>query len=181
MRTQTIVNQFLATSAALIIAFAAILSESTFADDAEKPQVARLIQQLGDDSFETRERAQQALIDLGQQAVPLLQKAAASTNAEVAFRARQALRSITSLEPAEQQRLRALGVKAFHTGDHATMLRSYRRLSHVSNASLDDHRWHGHAQQLLSNWQEAASSLCATRPPYSACCRWPCSGKSAGD
>lgn len=158
MKTRSVISQILAISAAWIVTVAAILPENALAEDTKQPQVTKLIQQLGDDNFETREKAQQTLIDLGQQAVPLLQKAAESTNAEVAFRARQALRAITSLDPAEQKKLRALGFVSLCTGDHATMLRSYRRLSQVSNASLDDHRWHGHAEQLLGNWREAAKA-----------------------
>lgn len=126
------------------------------AEDVETARIEELVRQLGDDDFETREQALQKLVDLGQDAMPLLQKAAKSANAEVSFRARQAIRVITSLEPAEQAKLRSLGQKAFYSGDHALMRRSYRRLAQVSNASIDDHRWYGHAQQLLGNWDEAA-------------------------
>jgi len=126
------------------------------AEDASESQIAELVRQLGDDDFDTREQALLKLIDLGQDALPQLREAAESKNAEISFRARQAIRAITSLEPAEQKKLRTLGQEAFYTGDHATMLRCYRRLSQVSNASVDDHRWHGHVQQLLGNWGRAA-------------------------
>jgi len=60
--------------------------------DGEK--VRALIRQLGDDSFEVREKATQALIALGEPAVPFLQPAAKSTDLEVARRAERCLQAI---------------------------------------------------------------------------------------
>jgi hypothetical protein len=68
--------------------------------DADK--VRALIRQLGDDSFEIREKASQALIALGEPAVPFLQAAAKSTDLEVARRAERCLQAIIK-DPARRQ------------------------------------------------------------------------------
>ena len=68
--------------------------------DADK--VRALIRQLGDDSFEIREKATQALIALGEPAAPFLQPAAKSTDLEVARRAERCLQAIIK-DPARRQ------------------------------------------------------------------------------
>ena len=60
--------------------------------DGEK--IRALIRQLGDDSFETREKATQALIAQGEPAVPFLQAALKSTDLEVVHRAERCLQTI---------------------------------------------------------------------------------------
>src|SRR5262249_2755008 len=71
--------------------------------DVDPDKIRAMIRQLGDDSFEAREKATQALITLGQAAVPLLQQAVKSTDLEVARRAERCLAAIRK-EPAQQQR-----------------------------------------------------------------------------
>ena len=68
--------------------------------DADK--VRALIRQLGDGSFEIREKATQALIALGEPAAPFLQPAAKSTDLEVARRAERCLQAIIK-DPARRQ------------------------------------------------------------------------------
>ncbi len=61
------------------------------ASDQEQERLEKLVNQLGDDSFEVRERASAAIARLGPLAVARLQKAAASGDAEIARRARDSL------------------------------------------------------------------------------------------
>src|SRR5262249_57165752 len=68
--------------------------------DMEK--VRLLIRQLGDDSFEVREKATQALIAIGEPAVPFLRQAAKSTDPEVVRRAERILQAIVK-EPAQRE------------------------------------------------------------------------------
>jgi hypothetical protein len=68
--------------------------------DMEK--VRLLIRQLGDDSFEVREKATQALIKMGEPAVPFLRQAAKSTDPEVVRRAERCLQAIVK-EPAQRE------------------------------------------------------------------------------
>jgi hypothetical protein len=68
--------------------------------DVEK--VRALIRQLGDDSFEVREKASQALIAVGEPAVPFLREAAKSTDPEVVRRADRCLQAILK-DPAQRE------------------------------------------------------------------------------
>jgi len=61
-------------------------------DSPVRREVARLIEQLGDDSFRVREAASAELLRLGSVIRPLLTGAAASDDAEVAWRVRRILR-----------------------------------------------------------------------------------------
>jgi hypothetical protein len=61
---------------------------------ADREKMAQLVRQLGAKSFRTREKASSDLVALGAAAVPLLRKAAADTDAEVARRAERCLRMI---------------------------------------------------------------------------------------
>jgi hypothetical protein len=59
-----------------------------------QPQIAQWVQQLGDDSYEVREAAKQELIQAGRQAIGAMAAATQSDNAEVAWRAGNALEQI---------------------------------------------------------------------------------------
>jgi hypothetical protein len=61
---------------------------------ADQKRMTQLVRQLGDKSFRTREKAVDALVAQGAAAVPLLRKAAADADAEVARRARDCLERI---------------------------------------------------------------------------------------
>jgi len=65
-------------------------------------KIRTLIRQLGDDSFEAREKATQALIAIGEPAAPFLQQAAKSTDLEIARRAERCLAAIRK-DPAQRQ------------------------------------------------------------------------------
>lgn len=74
----------------LVPLFLLALSPAGAAPPTEE-EIAKLIQQLGDDSFATREKATQQLWEAGKAAEPALRKAQDSSDAEVARRARELL------------------------------------------------------------------------------------------
>lgn len=153
MRSYTIRWSVLVFFSACFVAFA----QETSQDKA----VEVLIDQLGDVDFKTRQAAELRLIEIGQAAVTLLRSATKSQDAEVALRARNALRQITMLLPEEQEPLRTQGQATFYAGDYIEMVRIYRRLARAENASIDDGRWLGHACQLSNQWNEAAMAYAA--------------------
>jgi hypothetical protein len=61
---------------------------------ADEPRVERLVRLLGSENFDERERAVKELIDIGAPAMEALRKAAASTDAEVAMRAKACIPEI---------------------------------------------------------------------------------------
>jgi hypothetical protein len=65
--------------------------------DADRDKVKGLVKDLGDDSFEVRENAQQELTRLGAVALPELRQAVKSADAEIATRARRCLDSIVKV------------------------------------------------------------------------------------
>ncbi len=71
-----------------------VFASAALAQDTEPDPVPALIEQLGDESFDVREAATQKLVELGETAVEALQKAAASQDPEVAWRAETALAQI---------------------------------------------------------------------------------------
>lgn len=93
-----------ATRAALAAAMVAAASALALADPppaAEEPavspeQIARLIAQLDADKFDDRERATRALAEIGWPAVEALRKARQSTSAEVRYRAKALVESLTT-------------------------------------------------------------------------------------
>src|SRR5262249_39723999 len=70
--------------------------------DAES--IARLVEQLGDDSFDKREAAGKALDKIGAAALPQLRKAATSTDLEVRRRAEELVRTIAERSFVEVRR-----------------------------------------------------------------------------
>jgi HEAT repeat protein len=60
-------------------------------DDATRTRIRALIRKLGDSSFETREKAKEDLIGLGQSAAALLGQAAHDPDPEISSRARECL------------------------------------------------------------------------------------------
>lgn len=135
---------------------------ASFGQDAVKEDpVPMLIEQLGSDEFAKRETAEERLVELGGAAVEALRAASKSTDKEIVFRSQRALKRITELSPEDQANLRNAGQAAFYAGDYDQMVRCYRRLFQVQNASIDDGRWLGHAYQLSSQWKEAAAAYSA--------------------
>jgi HEAT repeat protein len=63
-------------------------------DPARVAEAKKLIKQLGDDSFDVREKASEELVKIGRLAVPLLQAAAKDADIEVARRAEDCLQRI---------------------------------------------------------------------------------------
>lgn len=79
----------------LVVALVAFnLSADT--DKAVTEQIERLVRQLGDESFEVREKASEAIVKIGVAALPLLEKAAKGEDAEVRIRATKAIEAIKS-------------------------------------------------------------------------------------
>jgi HEAT repeat protein len=106
--------------------------------DGEK--IKALIRQLGDDSFETREKATLALIAVGKPAVPFLQAAVKNPDLEVARRAERCLKAIIkdpTLQAAETTTtiavIRTLAKK--RTAEATEALLSF--FSQSSNAEID--------------------------------------------
>jgi HEAT repeat protein len=62
--------------------------------DAERKRMEGVIRRLGDEDFEVREKASEELLALGDIALPLVQRAAHSSDAEVVRRAEDCLRSL---------------------------------------------------------------------------------------
>jgi tetratricopeptide (TPR) repeat protein len=145
----------------LVLAVAAATAWAQEQKAGKRVDVEMLVDQLADERFGVRERAMRALIEVGEEALPALERAAKSDDAEVASRARRAIRAISYLEPAKQARLRQQGQQALRAGDNEVMVKAYRRLSKAQNASLDDRRWLGHAHQLGGRWKEAAEAYAA--------------------
>ncbi|MES2788541.1 MAG: hypothetical protein V4719_02895 [Planctomycetota bacterium] len=148
MRSDTIHWSVLVFFSTCFVAFAQETSQ-------DKP-VGVLIDQPGDVNFQTRRAAQLRSIEIGPAAATLLRSATKSDEAEVALRARNALRQATMLPPEEQVDLRNQGQSAFYAGDYSEMTRIYRQLIYAEGASIDDGRWLGHACQLSNQWNEAA-------------------------
>jgi hypothetical protein len=82
----------------LVLVFAAL----GLSADVEKPaaptaaEIQRLVQQLGDESFDVREKASEAIVKLGISALPHLEKAEKAEDAEVRIRASRAIEAIKS-------------------------------------------------------------------------------------
>ena len=98
-------------------------------------EVARLIKQLGHAEFAQREAAERRLIEIGEPAIPALEKAARGDDPEVATRAGRALAALVSLDAKTVRELRAQGQRAFAAGDYAAMRAAYRRLSIAAAAT----------------------------------------------
>jgi hypothetical protein len=64
-------------------------------DDARREKIAGLIRQLGDNSFEVREKAKEELAAQGEQAVPILAQALKDPDPEIASRAKECLDRIS--------------------------------------------------------------------------------------
>jgi hypothetical protein len=67
----------------------ALLTEAAPGQAATAPDASELIKQLGDDSFDVREKATRKLAEMGRAILPQLTKAAASSDAEVSARAKK--------------------------------------------------------------------------------------------
>ncbi len=79
---------------------------------ADREKVRALIKRLGDDSFEEREKATKALIDLGAVARPELRRATKGDDAEVATRAKRCLDKIAEVAGPEGLLMAALRLVA---------------------------------------------------------------------
>ena len=75
-----------------VVTFAACLFADT--DKGATEDIERLVRQLGDESFEVREKASEAIVKIGIAALPLLEKAAKAEDAEVRIRASKAIEAI---------------------------------------------------------------------------------------
>ena len=121
-------------------------------------EVARLIKQLGHAEFAQREAAERRLIEIGEPAIPALEKAARGDDPEVVTRAKRALAALVSLDAKTVRELKAQGQRAFAAGDYAAMRAAYRRLSIAAAATLDDKLWRGRACQLAGLWADAIAA-----------------------
>ena len=81
---------------ALILTLLPLLAAPVAAQEPAKASADALIAELGDDSYEVRERATEGLIAMGEGAVPVLERALKSEDLEVRLRAGRALRAIRS-------------------------------------------------------------------------------------
>ena len=142
--------RFAAAIAAMLLATAA-----RGTDDAG---IARLVAQLGDKDFATREAAETALTEMGTDALSALEKAQGSDDPEISTRAKRAFESVVHPDEAARRRLRAEAAAAFRSGDYAKSAALGRRLAAASNAEFGDHLRHGHARQMAGEWTKAAEA-----------------------
>lgn len=92
-------RMLLATAAAFALA-----GGLAFADDQDvKARAEELVRQLGSDDVAERERATEELSKLGTEAIPVLEEAAKSTDAEVQWRAEKALAKIREAQQPKTQ------------------------------------------------------------------------------
>lgn len=78
---------------------------SRTSSDADRVRIAGLIKQLDDDDFDTREKAEKALVTLGRKTLPALQKAAESPEQEVRHRAERCVKILGPDVSVETQRV----------------------------------------------------------------------------
>jgi len=76
------------------------LKEPGAADESIAKKVSMLVEQLGEDEWDSREKATRELIAIGRPAVPRLSEAAQSPDAEVKWRATHVLKQIAERSPA---------------------------------------------------------------------------------
>jgi len=120
-------------------------------------ETARLIKQLGSESFAEREAAEQRLIEIGAPAIPALREALNHPDPEVSYRARRAYKQLAELTPASREQLRTKAEQAFKEGDYEAMAWTYELLAAAPGASFDDCLWLGHTHQLTGNWPKAVA------------------------
>jgi len=125
---------------------------------AEDDAAARLVEQLGDKDALKRDAAERALVEMGADALMVLEKAKGSDDPEVSMRARRAFEAVAHPAPEAQKALRDQGQEAFRNADYVRMALMYRRLSAVANATLEDRLWAGHGWQLAGEWRKAADA-----------------------
>src|SRR5262245_23208882 len=79
-----------------ILAAAMLLGVLVLAPAADVPaeKIEKLVQQLGAENFEQRERASKALLEIGEPAVEELRKAANGPDREIALRAKKLLQDL---------------------------------------------------------------------------------------
>jgi hypothetical protein len=113
---------------AQILGLVAVVAVASFAADStagDADRVARLVRQLGDNSFSRRESASRELTAIGEQARTALTRAANDPDAEVARRARQLL---DGLDARARDRELARWAGSWRTKDGVWM-------------TIDGHRW----------------------------------------
>jgi len=115
---------------AILTAFGAgAAAESTHHPEAHarrEVEIQRMIRNLADDDYTVRETATAALVDTGENAIPYLEKAAESSDAEVAWRTRAAIHMIRwKVSPAIWSRIGGL-MQYFEQADTATRERIVR-------------------------------------------------------
>ena len=118
-------------------------------------QIAKLIQQLADPSYNVREQASRQLAQMGPAALPALRKAIGSEDPEVRIRAKDIYQSLVHLKPEELQQRRKEIQEAFRAADYELMIKLSERLTAAEAAGQEDWLWLGHAYQLAGKWKEA--------------------------
>jgi WD40 repeat protein len=81
-------------------------------DAATAKRIAKLMGQIDDEDYDTREKAEAELVKIGMPAEPTLREAATAKSAEVRIRARRARQTILE-KPAVELRLRGARAGAF--------------------------------------------------------------------
>lgn len=95
-------KRFVLSVALGLFAGSAALAQQEPATESREDKISRLVRELGDSSFEKRDAAQKELEKLGRDAVPALEKASQSQDAEVATRAAEALARVRGQLPPEE-------------------------------------------------------------------------------
>jgi hypothetical protein len=128
------INLFLAAAFfALVLPVQPVLGQT----ETEK-EISKLIQDLGDDSFQTREKASKRLLEIGEPALPALQKALKSEDAEVRWRASRIYRTTTAklFDAASKKAVEVtVPVVLPHAQLSGTVIYSDKKKSHILTCS----------------------------------------------
>jgi len=127
-------------------------------DDVSEATYKTLIEKLGDEDFQTREAAEEELLDLGLKALPFLRSATESKDLEVSLRAQRIIKKLTELTNDEILELREKGTAALAKGEHRKAISIYERLSMNAGSTFEDVSLLGASHQLSGNWVDAAKA-----------------------
>lgn len=124
----------------------------------DRPSIDHLVEQLGSESYPTRQAAEESLIRLQSAAIEALRVAEQEGQPEVRHRARRALRTITHPSDTQRSAQRSEAQAAFMAGKFERMQVAYSHLAALEGASYHDMLQVGHAEQLLQRWDRAVKS-----------------------
>ena len=124
--------------------------------------VLALVGRASMDRPAVRDKALDELADLGASGLETLRGMMQGRPGTTPAQRRAAARVFNLLTcmdpPARREEVRHAGRTAFEAADFETMARRYARLAVLSDASVDDCLWNGHARQLAGRWASAVTA-----------------------